>query len=269
VTITSRRWWTEMPRRGYQFANRYAHRMSHMVIANSPAVARLVTEREGVDPSKVKVISNFVDDTAFDILHERERTALRTQLGIPENAIVATVVANFRPEKDLLSVVRATANLSLSRPELHLLLVGEGPCEASLRMAVQQLGISKRVHFAGFLSSPPNPHQLGDISVLCSLHEAFPNSVIEAMAAGRPVVATAVGGVGDAVQHETTGLLVPPSAPVELAAAIERLVTDPYLRTRLGHSARQQAKVRYKAANVIGELSNLYLASAVQRRKHT
>jgi glycosyltransferase involved in cell wall biosynthesis len=96
------------------------------------------------------------------------------------------------------------------------------------------------------------------VSVLCSLSEAFPNSILEAMAAARPVVATDVGGNSDAVQEERTGLLVPPGDPSQLASAIERLANDPALRLRLGEAARASAEAGYAASSVLPRLETLY-----------
>jgi glycosyltransferase involved in cell wall biosynthesis len=94
--------------------------------------------------------------------------------------------------------------------------------------------------------------------VLCSTSEAFPNSVLEAMAASRPVVATDVGGTPDAVRHETTGLLVPPSDPSRLAEAILRLYLEPALRARLGATGREAARAGYGADAVIAQVEALY-----------
>ena len=172
----------------------------------------------------------------------------------------------LRPEKDLVSLVRAMALLAPRHPALHLLLVGRGPCDEALAAAARELGIADRVHFAGYQPAVPNPHQYLDISVLCSLHEGFPNAIIEAMAAARPVVATNVGGIPDAVAHGETGLLVEPSDPAALAAAIGRLVEDPGLRARLGEAGRERARADYRADAVLDALTALYLTVTTGRR---
>ncbi|HEX7941148.1 MAG TPA: glycosyltransferase family 4 protein, partial [Gemmatimonadaceae bacterium] len=99
-------------------------------------------------------------------------------------------------------------------------------------------------------------------SVLCSTTEAFPNSVLEAMAASRPVVATDVGGTPDAVREGTTGLLVPPSDPPRLARAIARLHAEPALRAKLGTAARDAAQTGYSATAVIQQVEALYTSLA-------
>jgi len=104
----------------------------------------------------------------------------------------------------------------------------------------------------------PNLHRLFDISVLCSLSEAFPNSIVEAMAAGKPVVATRVGGVVDAVIDGETGLLVAPREPAALAAAIEQLLTQPDRQREMGAAAARRARTQYHANRVLPALEALY-----------
>lgn len=261
LTITSRRWWTSPPRRVHRLGNHLAYRISHLVLANSPSVAQLL-KSEGVDAQRIIIISNFLDDAAFDELNGIERDAAWRRFGIPCGAVVCVAVTMLRPEKDLISLVRAVARLASNRPEIHLLLIGAGPCEAELKAESRDLCVADRIHFAGCLPNVPNPHQFGDISVLCSLHEGFPNSVIEAMAAGKPVVATAVGGVPDAIQHGVTGMLVPPRAVGELADALDLLIQDEEMRRRLGAAGRAKAHALYRREEVLAKLASLYLERA-------
>lgn len=261
LIITSRRWWTAMPHWIYGKGNNAAYRMSHRIIANSARVARLMSDREGIPAARIVTLPNFLDDEAFEALPNEARLLARRSFGIPDDAIVVTAVAVLRPEKDLVTLIEAMALLVKDHAELHLLLVGSGPCEAALKRAVAAHHVEHRVHFTGFLSSPPSPHQFGDISVLCSLHEGFPNSIIEAMAAGKPVVATDVGGIPDAVEDGRTGLLVPPRSSERLAAGISRLVASPALRKAFGDAGLAKARGAYRAAAVLARLEALYAES--------
>jgi glycosyltransferase involved in cell wall biosynthesis len=136
--------------------------------------------------------------------------------------------------------------------------VGDGPERPRLTAETKALGIESIVHFAGERSPAPNLHGLFDVSVLSSTSEAFPNSILEAMAAGRPVVATNVGGNPDAVRDEETGLLVPAADADALGTAIERLYSDPSLRDRFGAAGRASAKSGYGATAVIAQVEQLY-----------
>lgn len=254
--VTSRRW-GPFERRSHALANRLAYRISHAVLANSPGVAALV-RAEGIPASRIAVVPNFVDDVAFDAPSAAERAASRVALGVPEGAVVVGVVANLTPIKDHATLLRGLARVSPARPELHAVLVGGGPLRESLEGLARELGVADRVHFAGPRPHLPNLHHLFDLSTLTSVSEGFPNSIVEAMAAGRAVVATRVGGVADAVAEGETGLLVPPGDHGALAAALDSLVRDPARRARMGERARERAASRYSADVAIGALESVY-----------
>jgi glycosyltransferase involved in cell wall biosynthesis len=167
-------------------------------------------------------------------------------------------VARLEAVKDHASLVRAVAMLAPRWPALHLCLVGDGAMRESLERVVRDEGVGDRVHFAGQRPNTPNLHHAFDISALASLSEGFPNSLVEAMAAGRPVVATDVGGNPDAVRAET-GLLVPPAQPDQMARAIERLLGDPALRASMGREALRVARREYHGDAVVPRLEDTYL----------
>lgn len=266
LIMTSRRWWTAMPHWIYGVGNTIAYRLSHVIIANSAIVARLMSDREGIPAARIVTLPNFVDDDAFDPLPDQARLVARRAFGIPDDALVVTAVAVLRPEKDLGTLIEAVARLAQDHGDVHLLLAGSGPCEAALRQAAAAHHIEDRVHFPGFLHSPPSPHQFGEVAVLCSLHEGFPNSIVEAMAAGKPVVATNVGGIPDAVEDERTGLLVPARSSVDLAAGIGRLAKDAAMRKAFGDAGRAKARACYRASVVLDRLGAVY-AESLERAK--
>ena len=259
--ITSRRWWTAMPRPIYRIGNQFAYRIADCVIANSQATARLMAQDEGIGASKIEILPNFLSEEAFQDLDDAARAQARRRFGIPDGALAISAVTMFRPEKDLETLIRALALLKGDAKRAHLLLIGSGPTEADLRRVAAECGVADRIHFAGYHTSPPNPHVYGDISVLCSLHEGFPNSVIEAMAAARPVVATEVGGIPDAVDAEVTGLLVPPHSPEFLASALCRLIRDPQLSVEMGKRGRVKARALFGADKVLHKLNEIYVAA--------
>jgi len=131
---------------------------------------------------------------------------------------------------------------------------------------IRRLELGGRVHFAGLRDNGPQLHQLFEVSVLCSLSEGFPNTLIEAMAQGVPVVATNVGGTRDAVLNGTTGLLVPASDPTRLAAALDSLLRDPTRRRAMSAAAQRYVRDRFGAASVIGSLEALYTSLVGQCR---
>jgi glycosyltransferase involved in cell wall biosynthesis len=203
-------------------------------------------------------IPNFLDEEAFEPIPVPERRRMLHELGVPEGAFVIGIVARLSPVKDHGTLLRAIASLRDRIPSLHCVLVGDGPERGAIEALATSLGIRDVVHLAGERTQPPNLHGLFDVSVLCSTTEAFPNSVLEAMAAARPVVATDVGGTPDAVHEGTTGLLVRPSDPSRLADAILRLYQEPALRAKLGNAACAAARAGYSAETVIRQVEALY-----------
>jgi glycosyltransferase involved in cell wall biosynthesis len=239
-------------------ASRLAYRMADRVVGNSPSVARLIETEGGVPSSRVVTIPNFLDPQAFDELSCDERSRFLSELGVPDGAFVIGIVARLTPVKDHSTLLRTIALLRSRIPSLHAVLVGDGPERARLTGEVQALGIEPIVHFAGERPPAPNLHGLFDVSILCSTSEAFPNSILEAMAASRPVVATKVGGNPDAVREGETGLLVPAANPEALADAIFRLYAAPDERARFGEAGRVAARDGYAAPAVIDQVERLY-----------
>jgi glycosyltransferase involved in cell wall biosynthesis len=263
--IVSRRW---LRAPGvHQTLNVCAYQFADRVLVNSTAVADRMRATEHVREPRLTVLPNFVDDSAFDPMRAEKLVAWRASYGLTPQDVVVGVVARLAPVKDHASLLRAVAALVPRWPEVKVLLVGDGPEREPLLKLARELRIDDRVHVTGMLSNDPSPHHLLDISVLPSIREGFPNSVVEAMAAGRPVVATNVGGTPDAVIDERTGLLTPPSDPIALAARLERLLCDPGERSRLATNARAWAWERYRAGAVLASLTEMYETLAAHPRR--
>jgi glycosyltransferase involved in cell wall biosynthesis len=150
------------------------------------------------------------------------------------------------------------ALVAASDSQVHFAIIGEGDQRDRLERETARLGLVGRIHFLGLLPNRPNPFQLVDIATLTSRTEGFPNSILEAMAAGRPVVATAVGGVPDAVEEGVTGFMVPPGAAEPFAAAVLRLLSDPGVARRCGEAGQRVARERFSETRVLADLQGLY-----------
>ena len=242
--------------------NRWSSLLAHRVLANSSGVAGLLAREEGVPREKIVEIPNFLGEDAFEGAGEAVRVAQRRAWGLPDEAFAIGIVARLSPVKNHVLLLRAVAQLDA---RFHLIVIGDGPSRAGLEELAARLGIESRVHFAGEVVAPYNLHQFFDVSVLCSLSEGFPNSVIEAMAAARPVVATPVGGVTDAVTHGVSGILVPVDDLAPLVDALRLLEADSLLRTRLGEAGRETVRMKFRQEIVIEKLSALYEMLADRR----
>ncbi len=253
--IASRRWLYEAPRPELGTVNRWACLLAHRVLANSRGVAELLAREESVPRRKIIEIPNFLSDSAFSVAEDAVRVEQRREWGLPPDAFAVGIVARLSPVKNHALLLKAAARLAA---RFHIVLVGDGPSRAALESLSRELGIEERVHFTGEVLSARNLHQFFDVSVLCSTSEGFPNSLIEAMAAARPVIATPVGGVTDAVTHGETGILVSVENPEPLADALRMLAADSRLRARLGEAGRASVRARFHQGIVIEQLSSLY-----------
>ena len=256
--IASRRWLDAAPRPGLLPLNRFSYRFAHRVISNSAHAARLLA-LEGVPAERVQELPNFLDEGAFGRVGDDVRSARRRSWGIPEQAFVVGTVARLVPVKNHAMLLHALARLP---PEAHAVLIGEGASRAALEDLARTLRIEARVHFTGALLEPVNLHQFFDATVVCSRSEGFPNSVLEALAAGCPVVATPVGGIPEVIEDRRSGLLVPLEEPETLAERLEELRRDGELRRRLGEEGMARARLRYHQSVVIARLESLYLSLA-------
>jgi L-malate glycosyltransferase len=234
-------------------SQRAAYRTAHAVVANSAAAAGQLT-REGIAAPKVSTIPNGVDCEAFAPA-DRGRHRIRR----------VVTVANLRPEKGHDTLLDAWPSIAAACPGASLDIVGDGPLRPALVARVEAAGLSGRVRFLGERRDVPSVLAASDLFVLASRSEACPNAVLEAMAAGMPIVATGVGGVPELIASGRTGVLVEPDAPRALADAVTDLIARPQAAFALGAAARQAAVQRFSFERMVARFERLYL-STLQRR---
>jgi glycosyltransferase involved in cell wall biosynthesis len=185
------------------------------------------------------------------------RRRWRQRHGLEPEAIVLTHVGRFAPPKNHALLIEAFAQVRTHTP-LYLLLVGGGELEDAVRQQVAGLGLQERVRFLGVRADVPAILNASDLFVLSSRWEGNPLSVMEAMAAGLPVVSTAVGGVPELVREGETGLLVPSGDAAALARALQALVDDPARREAMGAAARQHAITHFDIRHTVRQYEVLY-----------
>lgn len=230
------------------------------LIVPSAAIATKV-RAEGRGAAEITIVPNGVDLDRFSPHRSSQETAeLRASLGIPLDAFLIGVVARLEPEKGHRYLLEALPAIVEAVPNAWLLLVGEGSQTDALRAQAGSLppAARERVVIAGFQTDVEAVTQALDVAVLPSLREAQGLALLEAMAARRPVVASAVGGIPETIRDGVDGLLVPSADPDALATAVVRLARDAQLRERLAASGRRRVEDRFSVTVSVSRVEAIY-----------
>jgi len=211
-------------RRAYAQAERFLGRYTAHLVTVSKADADAARQRRIVPEDRLTVVPNGVPMSLEEDLSTL-RVEGRRRLGLRPGATVVGVIARLHPDKDVATWLQAAALAHKRTPSLEFVIIGDGPEAAALRHRAQELGLGDAVVWAGEQPDAARLLPALDVFALSSVKEGLPLTLLEAMAAGVPVVATAVGGVPEAVENGRTGLLVPPRDPEALAEAMLRLAT--------------------------------------------
>jgi glycosyltransferase involved in cell wall biosynthesis len=247
-------------------AARWARPSADRIVAVAEAVKESLAASERIPRERIAVIGNGVDADRFrpplagigSVLASR---ALRARLKVEPEALLVGAVGRLAPEKGLSFLVEALAVLRRARNlPAALLLAGDGPERPILERQAERLGLAGQVRFLGFQRQLETFYPALDVLAMPSLEEASPMALLEAMACGCPVVASAVGGVPEILDQGRCGLLVEPASPVALAGALARLAADPALRRHLATEARTRILESYDLPAMIRRHEELYLS---------
>jgi glycosyltransferase involved in cell wall biosynthesis len=231
---------------------RVAYRLAHAVVANSAAAAEQLL-REGVPDRKVHLIPNGVDASRF--AGSFTARPLRR----------VAMVANLRAEKGHDVLIDAAPQILEAHPDAEFVLAGEGPHRDALMERARRRGVADRIQFLGQCRDVPAVLAGADLFVLPSRSEALPNAVIEAMAAGLPVVASNVGGIPELITDGVSGVLVSPGDPRALAGAVIGVMEEPGRAVQMGREARDFVTRELGFGRLVARIEALYL-SAIERR---
>ena len=219
-------------------------RMSR-ILAISEAVRQAMLDRGEAPEGKITVVSNGISAP-----EPADPAATRRALGIAADTPLVVCAARLEREKDIASLISAIGIVRNTVPDVRCLVAGAGSEKAALEAQVERLNLPGAVTLLGFRADATALMAAADLFVLPSLAEPFGLVLLEAMALGRPVVATRAGGPLEIVVDGETGLLVPPSSPEALAAAMERLIAGPAARRRLGENGRARFEQYFTAARM-------------------
>ncbi len=253
--VVSRR--VDFAPRGGHFSRR-KYRAPEAYIAVSHYIAQVLADY-GVPAAQLHTVHSGIAPERFDV-----PPLERARLGVPEDAFLLGNVAALVGHKDHHTLLAALRLARDTHPALHLAVAGEGPLRAALEAQTRRLGLEAAVHWLGFRDDVPRFLRSCDAFVLSSREEGLGTSVLDAMAAGLPVAATAAGGIPEMVRDAQTGLLVPTSDPPALAHALVRLAQDHALRERLVREARAQLTRAFTAEAMVEGTWQVYQQVLVQ-----
>ncbi len=230
---------------------RYAAKLAQNYVCVSQD-AYDIAASQGIPRDRLRVVYNGISV-------ERLKSVVRSQSqSVVSNQKALVAIARLSPEKGLSTLLQAVNLVHRKLPDLRLEVAGEGPCHADLLREANHLGIYEKVQFLGYVPDPTTILSRGRVFALPSNSEGVSLTLLEAMAAGVPAVATAVGGTPEVLENGKTGLLVPPGNPEALANAITRLWLDDDLRFRLSLAADQRVSEQFDIGRMAQEYNQLY-----------
>lgn len=234
--------------------NRWLYRRAAKVVTTGESLRLQLLEALRLDPGKVVSVPTGIDTERFA---PADKSAAKQALGIDARQQIVGIVATLRSWKGHAYLLDAFSGID--RPDLQLLVVGDGPQLPAIREKIAALGIGPRVTLAGQQTNPETWLQAMDVFCLPSYaNEGVPQAILQAMLCGLPIVTTPVGAILEAVTDSRSALVVPPRDAAALAVAIERLLGDPELATRLGMAAREAAVQRFSKTSMLDRMEQVF-----------
>jgi glycosyltransferase involved in cell wall biosynthesis len=247
----------------YDYYNRYYHFVEWLlslitdrIICISDIVNRFANETQRINAKKLMTIHNGIDSEYT--VSEKRTSGLRKELDIPVDHSVICTIAHMEEHKGIKYFLESASLLLQSRNDISFLLVGEGALKEELKILCADLKIEKNVIFAGERSDIPEILSLTDIFVLPSLREGLPLTILEAMACGKPVIATNVGGVPEVVKDGVSGILVPPKDTEALHSAMNELLGNREKLKKMGYNGKRVCNVSFDSKTMTGKIEDLY-----------
>jgi glycosyltransferase involved in cell wall biosynthesis len=242
-------------KRHYLFLEKVANHLTEIIIANSEAVRRDTIQQEKVPASKIMMVYNGIDTALYEIPPDQK---LRAALNIGEKSKIVSIIANFIHYKGHGFFLHACSEVRKKLSDVKFMLIGDGPLKKDMKELAEDLNIEKDVLFLGSRKDIPALLSITDIVVLSSLEEGFSNAILEAMAAGKPVIATHVGGNPEAILQGETGLLVLPKNSDTLAGAMIQLLENPDIAVKMGKAGRERVKQEFSMDRMVQSIEQIY-----------
>jgi len=242
--------------RFYNFIDNFLQQAAHRTVIVSEAQRNVLYG--GSNTNRVKVLHNAVDLESPMPISSHGTRYVREKLNLPKECKALVAVGRLSPEKGMDVLLDAFALLVQQVDNIHLLLVGEGQERLALEAQVERLALKGMVHFAGYTKTPGDYVTVADVLVLPSRSEGIPNAVLEAMAIGKPVVASAVGGVPEIIEDGVSGRLVPPERADLLAKAMAEVLLDQNVYHRFIFEGKRRVQKCFSIQARISKMQSLY-----------
>jgi glycosyltransferase involved in cell wall biosynthesis len=234
--------------------SRWKYRQVDCFICASDAIRKMVLA-DGVPPERAVTVHEGID---LERIRSAPPASLHEELWLPHQAPIVGNVAALVPHKGQRHLIDAALLVVRQVPDARFVIAGEGELRGALERAIKEHKLEKHVVLAGFRPDVLSLHKAFDIFVMSSVTEGLGTSLLDAMACGKPVVATTAGGIPEVVVDGDTGLLVAPRDHQGLAAAIVRLLKDPLLRQRMGHAGLVRARRNFSAERMVRQTLRVY-----------
>lgn len=247
----------------YHLVNRGLSFLNDRILAVSQAVKESVVRYDRISPGKIEVLYNGIDPSKFK--GNFADSGVRQKFGVQPEDFLVGVVARLEEQKGHIYLFRALRQLLPDFPRIKVLVVGDGTLRPVLEARVREMGLSEQVLFAGTRKDIPQVLAALDLFVLPSLWEGFSLAILEALAAGTPVVATAVGGAPEIIRSGHDGLLIPPGEESSLVNAVREALLYPLKYREMGRKGKETVCRKFTVAQHLTRLQDLYLEVLAQK----
>jgi len=239
--------------------SRWKYRQVDLFICVSEAIRRMLIG-DGVPASRVVTVNEGID---IGHVEAAPKADLHSELWLPHNSPIVGNVAALVPHKGQRHLIEAAALVVKKVPDARFVIAGEGELRPSLERQIKEHHLEKHVFLAGFRPDILSVHKAFDIFVMSSVTEGLGTSLLDAMACGKPVVATTAGGMPEVVTDGRTGLLVPPRDHAAMADAIVRLLQDPVVRAEMAAAGEARVRAKFSVERMVDDTLNVYRRAAM------
>jgi sugar transferase (PEP-CTERM/EpsH1 system associated) len=252
-----------------QFRRRFIRKIISILIDKTVSVSDQIKQtlisQDHISKNRIMTILNGVDINKYSHKCDTEIKNKRKELNIDEKIKVIGIVARLSAEKDHENLLQAFSIVTKDIQYVNLIIIGDGILRDELEKKSKKLGLEDKVFFLGLRQDIPELLSIMDLFVLSSIREGIPLTILEAMVAGLPIVATSVGGIPEVIINEETGILVPSKNPTALANAIVRILSDSSLAQRMGSKGNERIKETFSIQRTIAEYERLYRECLIKK----